>query len=70
MSHLDVEDGLEGYVDALKDTGEWFDMTEKEQNQSLKNAAVYFDKIFHGIVESQITALNIINPNWKQELER
>lgn len=64
MSHLEVEDGLVGYVDALKDTGEWFDMTEKEQKQSLKNAAVYFDKIFHGILQAQIATLNILRPGW------
>ena len=40
-------------------------MTEKEQNKSMKNAAVYFDKIFHGILQAQISALDILRPGWK-----
>lgn len=64
MSYLDVEDGLQGYVDALKDTGEWFEMTDAEHKTTLKNAAVYFDKIFYGITMARIATLNALNPGW------
>lgn len=55
---------VQGYVDALKDKGEWQEMTTKEQREVVNWALVYFDKVDHGITRAQITALNILKPNW------
>lgn len=46
MDHL--TDYIQGYVDGLKDAGEWHEMTKAQQKQAVLDALPYFDKIDYG----------------------
>jgi hypothetical protein len=59
---------VQGYVDALKDNGEWHEMTKAQQREVVSWALVYFDKIDYGITQARIAVLNLLNPNWVNEL--
>ena len=65
MKHL--EGYIEGYTDALKDTGEWFEMTEREQKDTVKKALIYFEKIDYAYENLKVALLNHYCPQLLQE---
>lgn len=45
---IDIEQFVEGYVDGLKDSGQWIEMTKQEKKESGKEAIDYAEKMkFH-----------------------